>query len=924
MEQIESGLRSTPSQSFGGGNQLTPNWQLGGMEGIPLKKRHSQYAKVGMAYDLNLPPGFDAQHVSMPDQKSALTSFGFYFPGLTTNSSSEKANWNSVSTHDHSEVIDDHEMNPNNQKMNPVLLFNTEMQDPNQVPAQLSIQQQSATTFGSDLFELVNVADIDRRLKERDPTPEDNTDNPKLDLVGEDREWNNWVVPTFTPTGTIPASKNQEEECNAAPLIRRGTSYQIYSQTSTFTGDSKRFNNLLQEYLNSGRIYEDGEFKPTSESIIGFGEKLSSSQTQFFKALEWRRPNEFFKGKQYGVFQDIQPNDILQGAVGDCYLLASLSSISEYKDRIKRIFLSKSPNNSGMYCMALCVTGIWEDIILDDMFPCTPNNTELAFNRSKSDELWVMLVEKAWAKVHGGYNNIDSGLIREALHDLTGAPAITFFTNEGSPENHWNNLREADAKKYIMACGTDNFNQSGNDDLDRVIGLAANHAYSLLSVFEIEKETNRVLSPYEPSSPYNDKVIKLRNPWGEGEWKGEWSDTSPKWEGNDLRTLLGASTKESQRYGEDGIFFMSFNDWMKYYSDYQICYFYDDYKYSAQKFNSSPSEPTHIGFQLNQEGEYYFTINQVSKRMFRTTDNYAYSQLTIFIARQEGDRFIYVGSTSKADREMWFKARCPPGRYVAYVLTPWRRRVNEFSFSIYGPGSAEIQLVDKSAVPSSFLECIMMEKATKDPKTLKNFAAQGEQDIFYKFENGSDSMGYFFFRNKSNDSQLTVTMDCIEMIDVEFIASYYGRKPQAIVAPGEDKIIIYKMKGSNAKLNYKIYPSFKKQVADLGQQAKQQGQRFDRLDQWGSNTGICVYILHHEGGMIAYYENQSNNMTLIEDVKFDLFGCKIEGVMSNSVQSRVAPGKSALINIIRTDNYQFRCNVVYFNYEIIGNSYYYY
>lgn len=38
-----------------------------------------------------------------------------------------------------------------------------------------------------------------------------------------------------------------------------------------------------------------------------------------------------------------------------------------------------------------------------------------------------MILEKAWAKIHGGYGNISAGLTREALRDLTGASAKTFF-----------------------------------------------------------------------------------------------------------------------------------------------------------------------------------------------------------------------------------------------------------------------------------------------------------------------------------------------------------------------------------------------------------------------------------------------------------------------------------------------------------------
>ena len=37
-------------------------------------------------------------------------------------------------------------------------------------------------------------------------------------------------------------------------------------------------------------------------------------------------------------------------------------------------------------------------------------------------DLWVLLLEKAFAKVHGNYHNLKGGFLNEALLDLTGCP----------------------------------------------------------------------------------------------------------------------------------------------------------------------------------------------------------------------------------------------------------------------------------------------------------------------------------------------------------------------------------------------------------------------------------------------------------------------------------------------------------------------
>jgi calpain-15 len=52
------------------------------------------------------------------------------------------------------------------------------------------------------------------------------------------------------------------------------------------------------------------------------------------------------------------------------------------------------------------------------------------FSRAHGNELWVLLLEKAYAKLHGSYKNIVGGLPHEAMMDLTGCPTTTFSFKE--------------------------------------------------------------------------------------------------------------------------------------------------------------------------------------------------------------------------------------------------------------------------------------------------------------------------------------------------------------------------------------------------------------------------------------------------------------------------------------------------------------
>ena len=69
-------------------------------------------------------------------------------------------------------------------------------------------------------------------------------------------------------------------------------------------------------------------------------------------------------------------------------------------------------------------------------------------------------------------------------------------------------------------------------------GLVTRHAYSLIDTYEL---------------PNSEKLCKVRNPWGNFEWKGRWSDNDRQWT-QELKNLTRFVD------GDDGVFFMSFDD----------------------------------------------------------------------------------------------------------------------------------------------------------------------------------------------------------------------------------------------------------------------------------------------------------------------------------------------------------------------------
>ena len=119
---------------------------------------------------------------------------------------------------------------------------------------------------------------------------------------------------------------------------------------------------------------------------------------------------------------EISPQDIVQGDISTCYFLSAVAALAEIPKRIRNLFLVTDINREMYFCLRILYKGEWKLIHLDEMIPCFADSHRMAFSRTTSSGLWVSLLEKAWAKLHGGYKRIECGYIEEGLHDLTGAP----------------------------------------------------------------------------------------------------------------------------------------------------------------------------------------------------------------------------------------------------------------------------------------------------------------------------------------------------------------------------------------------------------------------------------------------------------------------------------------------------------------------
>lgn len=504
-----------------------------------------------------------------------------------------------------------------------------------------------------------------------------------------------------------------------------------------------------------------------------------------------------------------------------------------------------------------------------------------------------MILEKAWAKVHGGYLNINSGLTREALHDLTGAPCLTYFNDENTDEERWNIIYSSDQSQYIMAAGTHDLIGNGQDAQEQKTGIVGSHAYSMLAAVELVEDRGnwRVLKNGEQTKKNTVRLVKLRNPWGKGEWKGDWCDQDKKWSAS-LKSELGHTNEN------DGVFFMPFSAFNELFSDFQICYYKDDYKYACTRLNTEQNQHCYFSFNVTKPGDYFFSLNQINKRFFRKDKNYKYSSCTMTVGRLEADgKVVYVGAAQKADKESWFESTCVPGKYICSIYTPWISFVDEITLSSYGPEEVTFSALEEVDVPKNYYQKLVASKCVNDKTGWKDYASQGHHDIMYKFEHGSDGFGFFNFVNDSETTSLTVTIDFTKCQNLRPLYPYTFNNPMLIVPPKTTESFVYFMVDTPSSIAFRMLTTFKKSAQEIVHVVKREGNKFIRKYK-NKDVGIYVYALVHAEGTSWEYENSSKDYMLDEAITFNLHNAWIEGSNDDTAKIILMPGQTKVINIV--------------------------
>ncbi|NXV75299.1 CAN1 protein, partial [Atlantisia rogersi] len=344
------------------------------------------------------------------------------------------------------------------------------------------------------------------------------------------------------------------------PVYCTGVSAQVQHQRAKALGVGRHdnavrylqqdYSRLAEECRRSGVLFRDPTFPPAPASL-GFREL--GPGTAKTHGVQWKRPTELCPHPQF-IVDGATRTDICQGALGDCWLLAAIASLTLNEPLLHRVVphgQSFQHGYAGIFHFQLWQFGEWLDVVVDDLLP-TKDGKLLFVHSAEGSEFWSALLEKAYAKVNGCYEALAGGSTSEGFEDFTGG-VTEWFDLRKPPADLFHIILKALERGSLLGCSID---ITSAFDMEAVTfkKLVKGHAYSVTGAQQISYRGQSL------------GLIRMRNPWGEVEWTGPWSDGSSEWHAVDpaLRQQLVVKM-------EDGEFWMSFRDFLREFTRLEIC-----------------------------------------------------------------------------------------------------------------------------------------------------------------------------------------------------------------------------------------------------------------------------------------------------------------------------------------------------------------
>jgi len=382
-------------------------------------------------------------------------------------------------------------------------------------------------------------------------------------------------------------------------------------------------------------------------------------------------------------------NDTSKSSLAGCDLYSALGAMTEFPQRLINTFIVKELNKYGAYSVKFLICGIPVEIVLDDYFPCN-DSKNLLYSRPLTNELWFLLLEKAFAKLYGSYNEIRNVYISEALELMTGMPSYQHNLREINEDELWECMVNYDKKNYIFCAGT---YLKENEDKRK------NRIFAIVSLYENEQF----------------KIVKLRDHFQNFEWDGMFSEKSKNWT-KELREAIGYTK------GERSCFYMELQEFIKHFEFLSVCHYHDGW--IRNRVDACSDHKTTILFEMtiDQEMELFISVHQKLPRYVGESPEYDISPVEILLTEKLEDNTLRKVVAGEKDALIGkqttyvnpgIKIRLSEGKYIIRAKIRWvDQREHEFTLSTLSSRDLTLRQIRTEEYPN-FLERVFLDAGSR-------------------------------------------------------------------------------------------------------------------------------------------------------------------------------------------------------------------
>eukprot|EP00800_Vazella_pourtalesii_P002531 TRINITY_DN12420_c0_g2_i1.p1 TRINITY_DN12420_c0_g2~~TRINITY_DN12420_c0_g2_i1.p1 ORF type:complete len:675 (+),score=89.23 TRINITY_DN12420_c0_g2_i1:56-2080(+) len=333
---------------------------------------------------------------------------------------------------------------------------------------------------------------------------------------------------------------------------------------------------LKKQTQQTNTLFEDPLFGAVEKSLY-------SCVTNEKQDIVWKRPGEITDNPRLFV-DGTDSDDVIQGCLQNCWFAAALATLAKNKKLLDLVIpnikhqewmhsteatvggetrIQVTPRYGGIFKFRFWRMGEWLEVVVDDRLPVVDGKLIYIHSREQN-EFWSALVEKAYAKLNGCYEALRTGSPGEALVDFTGGINETIKLESNiSPKQLdaiFQKLLDVQKNHALIVAS---IHDPDGEQKTLPQGLVTGHTYSLTNIHDM-RLSRGLFSIFNRERM---AMIRLRNPWGEIEWKGPWSDGSEEW------TKIPEAEKKDIGlvFSDDGEFWMDMTDFIQFFSSIDIC-----------------------------------------------------------------------------------------------------------------------------------------------------------------------------------------------------------------------------------------------------------------------------------------------------------------------------------------------------------------